>query len=265
MYSPFHLATKYLNYYITSSNGKGHGIHSPFVFDFVINVLNDKRSYHAYRDIENLRKALLQDSQIIEVQDMGAGSINGSAKQRSVSSIARSAAKPKKLAQLLYRIVNYYHPGNIIELGTSLGISSAYLSAGNPASKVSSFEGSPEIAKLARGNFSTLQLKNINLVEGNFDDTLYDELEKMSVVDLAFVDGNHRKEPTLRYFNQFLQKINDQSIIIFDDIHWSSEMEDAWQVIKSDNSVTLSIDLFFLGIVFFRKDFKVKQDFSIRF
>jgi predicted O-methyltransferase YrrM len=265
MYSSFRLATKYLKYYITASNGKGHGIHSPFVFDFVINVLNDKRSFYAYKEIEELRHTLLSDNRVVEVQDMGAGSVSGSTHERKISSIARSAAKPKELAQLLYRIVSYYQPQNIIELGTSLGISSAYLSSGNPAASLLSFEGAPEIARIARDNFSTLGIENINLVEGNFDNTLSDVLNRMAVVDFAFVDGNHRKEPTLRYFKLFLEKINDQSILIFDDIHWSSEMEEAWNIIKNDQSVSLSIDLFFLGIVFFRKDFKVKQDFIIRF
>lgn len=265
MYSPVQLASRYLKYFLTASNGKGHGIHSPFVFDFIIHVLNDKRSFYAYDKIELIRKKMLHTSEILEVQDFGAGSVTGATKQRKVSEIARHAAKPQKFGQLLFRICNYYQPDTIVELGTSLGVSTAYLASGHAGSHVITMEGAKAIAERARQNFDHAGLKNIRQVNGNFDDTLGPLLNQLSSVDLAFVDGNHRKEPTLRYFRQLLTKTNDQSILIFDDIHWSKEMEEAWEEIKNDPNVLLSIDLFFIGLVFFRKDFKIKQHFTIRF
>src|SRR5687767_3883061 len=127
MYSPFRIAQKFLHYYITAANGKGHGIHSPFVFDFVQKVLIDQHTYPAYKEVERLRELLLRDNTMLDVEDMGAGSTNGSKRQRSVASIARTAVKGRKYAQLLYRIVRYYSPLNIVELGTSLGISTSYM------------------------------------------------------------------------------------------------------------------------------------------
>ena len=126
-------------------------------------------------------------------------------------------------------------------------------------------EGSKEIAEVAKGNFQNLELKNIELVEGNFDNALPSVVRGLSSVDFAFIDGNHRKEPTERYFKELLSKTNNGSILVFDDIHWSSEMEAAWEAIKNEAAVTCSIDLFFIGIVFFRKEFKEKQHFVIRF
>jgi predicted O-methyltransferase YrrM len=152
-----------------------------------------------------------------------------------------------------------------VELGTSLGITSAYIASANNTSKLYTLEGSKNTATIAQENFNKLQLKNINLVQGNFDDTLPRLLSQIEKVDLAFVDGNHRKEPTLNYFNQFLQRSTEGSIFIFDDIHWSAGMEEAWKQIREHPSVTLTIDLFFIGLVFFKKDFKAKQHFSIRF
>jgi predicted O-methyltransferase YrrM len=265
MYSKLQLASKYIRYYFTASNGKGHGIHSPFVFDFVTHVLNDKRNFYAYDKIERCRDQLLLDSRQLAIEDFGAGSVAGNKKQRSIAAIAKHAAKSKKLGQLLFRITDCYQPKTILELGTSLGLSTAYLAMGNSKAWVVSCEGAAAVAALAKENFSSLGLNNIEVAEGDFDKTLAPLLESLATIDLAFIDGNHRKEPTLRYFDQLLQKINDGTILIFDDIHWSRGMEDAWEAIKNHPRVLLTIDLFFMGLVSFRKDFKVKQHFVLRF
>jgi predicted O-methyltransferase YrrM len=265
MYSRFDLAKKYLHYYFTASNGKGHGIHSPFVFDLIKNVLNDNRNFYAYQQIENLRAQLLKNETIIEVEDFGAGSAISKTNKRTVAEIVRSTAKSEKLGKLLFRIADHYQSKIMIELGTSAGLSSAYLASALPNSKLITIEGSPAIAAIAKKNFSTLGLSNIELMTGNFDDVLPKILKNNSVIDLAFIDGNHRKQPTLNYFNLLIQHLADFSVLIFDDIHWSSDMEEAWQEIKNDERVMLTVDLFFLGIVFFKTDFKIKQHFAIRF
>lgn len=265
MYSAFQLAKKYFRYFITAQNGKGHGVHSPFVFDFIIHVLNDKKQYECYAKIESLRKQLLSEEGEIEVEDFGAGSAVIPFKNRVIKDIAASSLKKKKYAQLLFRIAKYYHSTTIVELGTSFGVTTSYLASANPHSKVLTFEGAKNIAKIASDNFEKCGLKNIKLIEGDFNKMLSANEQIMPNVDLLFIDGNHRKKATLDYFNFFLKKSNTQSIFIFDDIHWSQEMEEAWKLIQEHDSVTLTIDLFFIGLVFFSKDFKVKQHFTIRF
>ena len=265
MYSPFQLALKYFKHFLTASNGKGHGMHSPFVFDFITKILNDKTVYPQYEKVEALRMQLSNDSTVLEVEDFGAGSVIDKKSKRSISSIAKNAAKPKKFGQLLFRMVKHYEPATILELGTSLGITTSYLSLAKPDARLITMEGSKEIADFAKQDFQKLKLKNIELVEGNFDNTLSSVVHGLSTVDFAFIDGNHRKEPTIKYFQQLLAKTNNDSILVFDDIHWSSEMEAAWQTIRKNAAVTCSIDLFFIGIVFFRKEFKEKQHFVIRF
>jgi predicted O-methyltransferase YrrM len=265
MYSSFQLAKKYLHYYINAQNGKGHGIHSPFVFDFVIHVLNDYNTYDCYDTIEPLRKHLLSDNSIIEVEDYGAGSGVIPARKRKIKAIAKSSLKNKKFARLLFRIVKYYQPETIIELGTSFGITTGYLACANKKSEIFTFEGSNAIADIASRNFKKAGLQNINLIRGNFDETFSNTLATIEKADLAFVDGNHRKAATLDYFSQLQKKLTSKSILIFDDIHWSSEMEEAWENIQQHPSVTLTIDLFFMGIVFFNPNIKVKQHFTIRF
>jgi predicted O-methyltransferase YrrM len=282
MYTRLQLAQKYLHYYLTASNGKGHGIHSPFVYDFVRRVLNDNEHYPAYSDIENLRRQLKRDRTVLEMEDLGAGSAVRSTRHRTIADLALHAAKPPHLAQLLFRIARYYQPSSILELGTSLGLSTAYLAAGaagnraapagagggargGAGAKVFSIEGSANVAAVAASHLRSLGLGKTELVVGNFDDVLQPLLDRIGEVGLGFVDGNHRCEPTLRYLNMLIGHCNPSSVLIFDDIHWSREMEEAWATIRQDSRVRVTIDLFFIGLVFFREESKVKQDFVIRF
>lgn len=265
MYSKLQLAIRYFNFFLTASNGKGHGTHSPFVFDFITQVLNRKNYYYAYETVESLREKLKLNKESIVLEDMGAGSAVSPTNKRTVASLAMHAAKSPKYGQLLFRMANYYHPQTILELGTSLGITTSYLALGNLKANVITLEGSAEVAKKALHNFRSLRLDNIRLVQGNFDNTLVKVLEALAKIEMVFIDGNHREEPTLRYFSQLLPFMAAESVMVFDDIHWSEEMERAWNAIRKLPGVMLSIDLFFVGLVFFNPAFKVKQDFSIRF
>lgn len=240
-------------------------MHSPFVFDFITTVLNDETEYPDYSRVEELRHQLLRDNTYLVAEDFGAGSVVDKSKQRTIASIAKHAAKPAKYGQLLYRMVKKYRPARIIELGTSLGITTSYISLGQPQRNVITMEGAASLANAAEKNFEHIGISNAKLIRGRFEDNLAAICHELPAVDFAFIDGNHRLEPTINYFEQLLAKSHNDTILVFDDIHWSKEMETAWHLIKQDSSVRCSIDLFFIGIVFFRKEFKEKQDFVIRF
>ncbi len=253
---------KYIQFYLHASTR--HDIHSPFVFDLLTLVINDKKNHPAFSEIEQLRKKLLNDPEEIDIEDLGAGADKTGKTSKSIREIIRHSAKPPRYAKLLYRLCNRFEPEEILELGTSLGISTCYLSAGNPAAKLTSMEGCPEIANRARHNIHLLNKKQIRVLQGNFADLLPPYLASTQRLDLVFFDGNHRKEPTLDYFRQCLERASAKSLFIFDDIHWSREMEQAWEEIKQHPSVTVTIDLFFMGLVFFRTG-QEKQHFTLRF
>ncbi len=258
-----HLAKRYIRH-LTESAG-ANKLHSPFAYEFFTNVLEDERRYYSFLLIEKRRKRLLRDRTLIEVTELGAGSrVQHNAKRR-ISEIARHAAKRPKYCRLLFRIVNYFNPKHILELGTSLGISTSYLASARSHSTVTTLEGSPEIAQIAKSTFKKLHLDNIRMINGDFDDTLEGAVQEMPALDLAFIDGNHRQEPTLRYFETCLSKVHNNSILIFDDINWTVEMEEAWETIKAHPAVTLTIDTFYFGMVFFRKEIKEKQHFKFRY
>jgi len=265
MYSSLTLVKKYLQYLIKSSNGKGHGVHSPFVYTFIKEVLNKKNSPIAFDSIEAHRKFLERNKQKIEVWDRGAGSRKTDQKFRSIQSIAMAALKPKKYSKLLYKIVAYYKPAHILEMGTSLGITTCYMALGNKNAQVVTLEGAPNVAMIAQETFSLLGFEHIQIMQGDFNDTLPKYINTMDKIGLVYIDGNHRYAPTMQYFNSLLEKSVEETILIFDDIHWSAEMEQAWEEIKAHPAVTLTIDLFFIGIVFVRKAQKEKEHFIIRY
>lgn len=254
-------ATNFLKYRI--KGGTAHDIHSPFVFDLLNNVIRDQTPFYCFDAIEAIRMKLFDDERILKVTDFGAGS-NGKPGQKKVSDIAKNSLQEKKYSQLIFRLVNFSNAKNIIELGTSLGITSLYISNASRKGKVITLEGCPEIASIAKENFNRLRCDNIEIITGDFSKTLAPALEKMEHADFVYFDGNHRMKPTLDYFNLCLKKKTFDSVFVFDDIYWSREMKAAWDVIVQHKEVTVSIDLFKLGIVFFRGGIP-KQHFQLKF
>jgi predicted O-methyltransferase YrrM len=267
MYNHFQLGMKYLQYFFTASNGRGHGIHSPFVFDFVQNVLiPSKDQSDCFLEIENLRKKYHNDNQsLIEVDDLGAGSFSNAGSKRSVAQIAKGAAKHPKFARLLHSMVRYYEVSSVIELGTSLGLTTRYMALAGSRVIVHTIEGATGIAEFTRQAIEKEEISNIQIQVGDFKNELPKVLERVKGRKLIFFDGNHQYEPTKCYFEQVLSNCEEDDVLVFDDIHWSKGMEKAWQEIKKNERVSCSVDLFFLGIVFLRKEFKEKLDFTIRY
>jgi len=240
-----------------------HGVHSPFVYRLIDEVIYDFNAKNVYAEVENIRKRLLNDTRIITVTDLGAGSHVNNNRQKKIGDIARNALKPSKLAQLLYRLVADWQPRNIIELGTCLGTTTLYLQKAAPDAQVYTLEGCPETAKVAAETFGKGKIAAKPIV-GNFDDTLAGVIDSLPKLDFVFVDGNHQKDATLKYFEWCLPKVHENTMLIFDDIYWSDGMKEAWEEIKAHPQVTVTIDLFWIGLVFFRPG-QVKEDFFIKF
>lgn len=233
-----------------------HKVHSPFLFSLVNDGL--KRPFQRQDDIEEIRKALKSDRTSISYVDPG----NSKPVERRISELAKRSLKPRKLAELLASMSTYFKVKNAVELGTSLGITTSYL-ARSVSEKVYTFEGVEQIAQKAQSVWQELELRNIVLHTGLFKDTLStDKLPENA--DLIFIDGHHQKEPTLSYFHKLKQIAHNDTVFIFDDIHWSRDMEEAWAHIQQDNDVTLSVDLYFLGLVFIKREL-TKQHFELSF
>ncbi len=195
------------------------------------------------------------------VEDFGAGSKVFKSNNRSISNIAKNAGITSKRARLLFRLVKYFNPKSILELGTSLGLSTSAIALGNKESTIKSIEGSRDVASIAQIQFKKFDLKNIHLIVNKFED----ELSKLKTesFDFIYIDGNHSFKPTLSYFETLLKFVNSKTVMVFDDIHWSKEMTLAWEEIKKNHNVTVTIDTFKWGIIFFRKE-QAKQHFRIR-
>lgn len=256
------LILPYFNYIINAGNA--HSIHSPFVFQLYTEVIKSFKFYYVFYDIENIRRKLYTSQESIEVEDFGAGSKIHPSSRRKISLIARHSIAPSKQGQLLFKLVNYFQPDTIFELGTSLGISTLYLASANSQATVYTFEGCPQTTQVARQNFQQTGISNIQVNVGKLEDTLPPQLQKIKQLDFVFFDANHRYAPTMHYFEVCLEKAHENSVFVFDDIHWSPEMEKAWKEIQNHPQVTITIDLFQLGLVFFRKK-QPSQHFILKF
>jgi predicted O-methyltransferase YrrM len=238
-----------------------HGVHSPFVYDLVTQCFYDKKWYEIYAVLSRYRKQLLKSKKVIEVTDFGQGSRVFSSHKRKVSSIAKIAGITPKRQELLFRLAAYFQSESILELGTSLGLGTIALSKGHKDAEITTVEGCPETAKEAQRMLDKFHASNVHLAIQSFDEFFKENPVKD--YDLVYLDGNHHKEMTLSYFHSLLNHNHNDSIFIFDDIHWSKEMNEAWMEITRHPRVTVSIDTFFWGFVFFRTE-QPKQHFTIR-
>jgi predicted O-methyltransferase YrrM len=252
----------YLNHLVKARSR--HGIHSPFVYRLADQVLRDTGERPEFAAIEQLREELLESGQTIRVNDLGAGSRVLQLPVRRVADMARTALKPPHYAQMLFRIARSFDPGTVLELGTSFGISTLYLARGAENGTVFTIEGCPQTHHIARHHFDLLKQRNITPLLGSFRARLPEVLRSMDAVDLVFIDGHHLKEPTLEYFEQCVAKAHNDSLFILDDIHWSRGMEEAWEEVKRHPRVTVTIDLYAMGLVFFRNE-QAPQHFRLRY
>lgn len=255
----------YLKFLWNSKNE--HAVHSPFVFNLLTKCFYDKKRKPEYRILENYRKSLLKNKNFIEVTDFGAGSKVFKSNRRQISKIAQTAGISSKRAELLFRVTNYFQPETILEIGTSLGLATSALALGNPKAKVITLEGCPNTASIAKNQLDEFDCKNVENIISEFESFLIAENLsrdfRTKIYDLIYFDGNHSKKATLAYFELLLSTINNDSVWIFDDIHWSEEMEEAWENIKNHPKVKVTIDTFQWGFVFFRRE-QEKEHFIIR-
>jgi predicted O-methyltransferase YrrM len=256
-----HIIKSYLKFLYNSTNQ--HGVHSPFVFNLVTKCFYDKTKYPEYTILKEYRNSLLQNKNTIEVTDFGAGSRVFKSNTRQIFKIAQTAGISSKRAELLFKIVRYFQPNSILEIGTSLGLATSALSLGKEKAKITTLEGCPETVSIAKNQLQKIDCNNVECIVTEFQQYLNTFNFRLSAFDFIYFDGNHSKQATLNYFELLLPTISNDSVWIFDDIHWSPDMEEAWEIIKQHPKVTVTIDTFQWGLVFFRIE-QEKEHFTIR-
>ena len=253
----------YLRY--INKSGTRHSIHSPFVYTLVDQVLKNNKPETAFQQISHLKNTLLKNNQVVEITDYGSG-----AKEKSyvfrferVASIVEKGSVSEKFGKVLFHLVQHYKPQTILELGSSIGISTLYMAMAKPDAKIYTIEGCTTKSDQATSNFRKMEANNIVQNIGRFDLVLPDLLPQIGKLDFVFIDGNHTYKATVSYFETLLKAAHNDTVFVFDDIHWSAEMTEAWEIIKKNPQATVTIDTFQWGIVFFRKE-QEKENFVIR-
>ncbi len=252
---------KFIEYYFKADTA--HNIHSPFVYDFIQDVLDTSKHYYAFNHLEHERRILESNSNKIKTQDFGAGSQTIKVNEKVIGDIARNVMSNQKKCRFLFNVVNTYNIKNTLELGTSLGISAIYMASASSKNHVYTIEADPNVYKLAKVLFEKNKMTNIHPINNKFEVVLDETLSKMKSVDLAYIDGNHSYKATMENYTKIKKFCYNKSIIIFDDIYWSEGMTQAWQEIKKDKSVRLSIDVFDFGIVFFDDAFAEPKHYTL--
>jgi len=251
----------YLSFWWQSGNA--HTLHSPFMYNLATKCFYDKTKYTDYQKLKAYQKALSQNNEIITVNDLGAGSRKLSSKQRKISDISNIAGSSFSDMKQLYRLSKYFAPKNILELGTSLGKSAFSLALGNLSANVITVEGDKNLRNLAKHHFKQFQQQNVQVINQDFDDYLTNLNKTNQQFDMIILDGNHRYQPTLVYFEKLQKHIHNDTVVVVDDIYWSAEMKNAWFALKTHPCVRQSVDTYHFGILFFRKE-QFKEDFTIR-
>jgi predicted O-methyltransferase YrrM len=251
----------YLQYLLTAKSR--HGVHSPFVYNFADQILYGKKQSPYFEAIEVARRKMLKSDVSIDFKDFGGGNKSGS---RQLQELVQNTARDAKYGRFLYRLLLAARPEYALELGTGTGITALYQGAAlSPETPIHTIDGSAALCDIAAYNASQCELDN-NIVfhTGTFEKVLPQLLDSMPRIDYAYIDGNHRFDPTMQYFDTLLPKLHENSILVFDDINWSEEMKRAWLHIKNHEAVTITIDIFAFGIVFFKPG-REKEHFTLRY
>lgn len=262
MKTKLHQILHFIRHFFTAKR-KGHGVHSPFAYQLCEEVFYNQDAFYDFDELKKVRNQLLINPQKIQVEDLGAGSKTFKTSERKIKHIADRGVTLTAHSELFYKLINYLNCTTTIELGTSIGLNTLYLAQANKSGTVFTLEGSKNLSDFAKQLAEKNQIKNIQYITGNFDQTLPALLDTGLIPDLVYIDGNHTYDATLRYFQLVLKTAQPSTVIIFDDIYWSAGMTKAWEEIKTHPSVTLSIDTFYFGIIFLRPEIKEKTHLKL--
>ncbi len=254
-----HRFVSYIKHFFTARR-KGHNVHSPFAYKLCEEVFYNTNQFYDFKALKKIRNLLLFDKTELVIEDFGAGSKTFKNGKRPLNAIVRTGVSTVKQSEILYKLINFLNPETIVELGTSVGLNTLYLCNANKKVQVYTIEGSGVLVAIAQKLAKTEKITNCNFIEGKFDEQLPILLDQLSKLGFLYVDGNHTYTATINYFNLALKKADQYSVFVFDDIYWSKDMTKAWEEIKKHPKVTLAIDTFYFGIVFFGEEIKEKVD-----
>jgi predicted O-methyltransferase YrrM len=261
--SKWHQIKYYLKYRLKAQSS--HGAHSPFIYKLIETLIDDKNcTFAEFEQLDVVRKRLLKDTQTLTIEDLGAGSSILKSRTRKVSDIAKHSISQKRFSEFYFKLINYFNHQIVIELGTSLGLNTVYLARSGKQTKVYSIEGSKALHDYAKQIITNYPTNNVELLYGSFDREFEPLLKKLKHIDFLLVDGNHTYQATLRYFKNALPYIHENTLIVFDDIYWSEGMTKAWEEIKAHPQVSVTLDFYYCGLVFFKSGFAEPIHFSAK-
>lgn len=277
---------KYLKYRLAARGRRGRGIHSPLVYDLIRKVIVNEERWKVPGRVVEVHRALLKDRTRLAFEEFGAGSRVASTESggdsrddftgsdagsgitsvasRSIRSLTRRSSVNRRFGRFLFRLVRWFRPDELIELGTGIGVSTLYLSAAFDR-QMESVEASPQKHAFSKVLFEQYGIKNVKTHCGTFMQCFEDVVPDPDARSMVFLDGDHRYGATMELVERLIDtRKNGEMLIVIDDIHWSEEMERAWNELRHDSRIPFTVDLFQVGLVFIRDEVS-KQHFTLTF
>ena len=246
----------YVNFIFSATNQ--HGVHSPFVYQLVTKCFYNRKNRPEYRKIGEYRKDVFQEKQQLHIQPNCSTFFK--ANTYKISKLAKIYAPSWKRSKFLTRLTNYLNCKSVLEIGTQMGIRTSCF-ASHKNCDVITIDNCEETQKIAREKLKKHHFSTIKFCLQEF--TQQEILVDQKKIDCIYIGNTRKKQSTLHLFEEALKKVHNDSVILIEGLHWSKDMNQAWKEIKENKQVSVTIDTFYLGLVFFRKE-QAKEHFKIR-
>lgn len=240
-----------------------YNLHSTFETQAAQVMLEDRRNFYVFSFAKMLRGQLTSNALVVEYDDLGAPSMAMSGKKRSLGKIARHTAVNPETGKRLFRLVQWLKPQTMLELGAGLGVSTLYQAAAARNSIFIALEGQTALAARTAQHIREYGFDKVTVRAGLFKDTLPEALRSLQKLDYLFIDGDHRYEAVKANFYSCQPFFTENAVVVIADIHWSEGMLKAWHELRQSKGVSLSIDLYDIGILFFRNGQKQAQHLAL--
>ncbi len=256
----FHKIVSFFCFILKSKNE--HGVHSPFIFDLITTCFYVKKNNHDLTILSNYKEDLSKNSSLQEIYDFNFLSNILLSEKKKKEKIIKDFGVSNKRTRLLINLIQYLKPRSILEIGTSVGINTVTLASALENFKIITVEENEQSTNISRELFKKYNLKQIELLSGKLDDVLPDVFKKNTFDFICFKNHGLTKK-VLKYFEASVSSIHNNSVCLFKNIHIDKESDQVWEQIKKHEKVTVTIDTFKWGLVFFRKE-QEKEHFIIR-
>jgi len=221
---------------------KGFGVHSPFVYDLITNVIEEKSDFYAFSDISIAQLQLLQNEHVIQY----------GRKRIAVKEALKRFGITTKEGKFLFRLTNHYKPHTILSIGSSMGLAPLCLTRYNATVQCIILEYEQDIAEIAKQILNKEKNTALNIKIGAYHELLPESIVQLQRIDCVFIGKDVGVNDWDTVFEQCEPFIHDSTFFVLAGIRSSTDKQNYWMQYRQHPSVTIAVDLFDMGLLFFQ-------------